>query len=222
MALTFYTHPFASYCQKAVTALYENGTPFTPRLLDQAEPENFREFARLWPLQKFPLLVDDGRPVAEATIIIEHLDLHHPGARRMIPADPKAALEVRFIDRFFDNYVQTPMQAIVADAMRPAGERDAQGAAKARAMLDTAYAWLEQHMQKREWAAGAGKGDFGLADCAAAPALFYADWSHRIGQDFPQVLAYRARLNARPSFARAIEEARPFRHYFPLGAPERD
>lgn len=218
MALTLYTHPFASYCQKALIALYENATPFTPRVLDQAQPQNLEEFAKLWPIRKFPLLVDDGHAVAEASVIIEHLDLYHPGIRRMIPADAKAGLRVRFLDRFFDQYVHTPMQAIVGDALRPADARDAHGVAQAKAQLDTAYAWLEAHLHNREWAAG----DFGLADCAAAPSLFYADWVHRIGEQFPNLRAYRARLNARPSFARAIEEARPFRAYFPLGAPDRD
>ena len=218
MPLALFSHPFASYCQKALIALYENGTPFHHRLLDQADPSNFAEFEKLWPLKRFPLLLDEGRAIAEATIIIEHLDLHHPGRARMVPVDPKAALEVRFIDRFFDNYVHTPMQAIVGDALRLAGERDARGVANAHAALDTAYTWLEQRMTNREWAAG----EFSLADCAAAPALFYADWVHPIGAAFPQVRAYRTRLNARPSFARAVDEARPYRHYFPPGAPDRD
>ena len=219
MPLALFSHPFASYCQKALIALYENETPFSHRLLDKADPSTFAEFEKLWPLKRFPLLLDDGRAIAEATIIIEHLGLHHPGPVRLIPADAAAALEVRFIDRFFDNYVQTPMQTIVADAMRDAGERDAKSVATARATLDTAYGWLEQRMANREWAAGDG---FSLADCAAAPALFYADWAHPVTAAFPRVRAYRQRLNARPSFARAIDEARPYRHFFPLGAPDRD
>jgi glutathione S-transferase len=137
----------------------------------------------------------------------------------MIPADPKSALEVRFADRFFDNYVHTPMQAIVADSLREASARDPKGVADAKAALDIAYNWIERHMADREWAAG---DSFSLADCAAAPALFYADWVHPISGDFPNVRAYRSRLNARPSFARAIDEARPYRHLFPLGAPDRD
>ena len=218
MALSLFAHPFSSYCQKALVALYENATPFTLRLLDPSEPATFAEFAGLWPLKRFPLLLDGDRPVAEATVIVEHLALHHPGPVRLLPADPAAALEVRFLDRFFDNYVQTPMQKIVLDALRGPEERDPRGVADARALLDTAYAWLERHLTARDWAAGA----FGLADCAAAPALFYADWAHSIGEAYPAVRAYRARLNARPSFARAIEEARPYRGFFPLGAPDRD
>lgn len=219
MALTLFAHPFSSYSQKVLIALYENGTPFTFRVLAHTDPAVGAEFAALWPIRKFPVLVDDGQAIAEATIIIEHLDLHHPGPARLIPSDKAAALEVRFLDRFFDNYIHTSMQKIVGDALRQAGERDAKGVADARAMLDIAYHWLEQHMTARDWAAG---DDFSLADCAAAPALFYADWAHRIGETFPRLRAYRARLNARPSFARAIEEARPYRPLFPLGAPDRD
>jgi glutathione S-transferase len=214
-----FAHPFASYCQKVLIALYENGTPFTFRMLDKSDPSTFSEFEALWPLKRFPLLLDEGRPIAEATIIIEHLGLRHPGPVRLVPDDPAAALEVRFIDRFFDNYVQTPMQTIVSDALRDAGERDAKGVADARAMLKTAYGWLEQRIMNREWAVG---DRFSLADCAAAPALFYADWTHPISEGFPNVRAYRNRLNARPSFARAVDEARPYRSFFPLGAPDRD
>jgi len=219
MPLVLFTHPFASYCQKVLIALYENETPFTPRLLDKSDPSTFAEFGALWPLKKFPLLLDGAVPIAEATIIIEYLDIHYPGPVQMIPDDRKPALEVRFADRFFDNYIHTPMQAIVADALREPSARDAKGVADARAMLETAYKWLEQRMAEREWAAGGG---FSLADCAAAPALFYADWTHPISAEFPSVRAYRDRLNARPSFARVIEEARPYRPLFPLGAPDRD
>ena len=161
-----YAHPFSSYSQKALVALYEHGTPFDYRNLE----------------------------------------------------DQDAALQVRMLDRFFDNYVSTPQQKVVFDALRPEGVRDPHGVAEARAMLDTAYAWLERHMAGREWAAGG----FSLADCAAAPFLFYADWTHPIPQACVNVHAYRARLLARPSFARAVDEARPFRTYFPLGAPDRD
>ncbi|HBZ68418.1 MAG TPA: glutathione S-transferase [Deltaproteobacteria bacterium] len=215
----FFAHPFASYCQKVLIALYENETPFTFRMLDKSDPSTFAEFEALWPLKRFPLLLDKGRPIAEATIIIEYLGLHHPGPVRLIPDDRVAALEVRFIDRFFDNYVQTPMQTIVSDALRNAEARDAKGVADARAMLETAYGWLEQRMTNCEWSVG---DRFSLADCAAAPALFYADWTHPISEGFPNVRAYRNRLNARPSFARAVDEARPYRSFFPLGAPDRD
>ena len=219
MTPTLFAHPFSSYCQKVLIALYENATPFTWALLDHTNPPSLVEFERLWPLKRMPLLLDHGKPVAEATIIIEHLQVNHPGPVRLIPADPHLALEVRFMDRFFDNYVQTPQQKIVFDALRDEQQRDAKGVTDARAALETAYAWLDQRMAGRTWAAG---DVFSLADCSAAPALFYADWTHRIGESFANVHAYRRRLMARPSFARAIEEARPYRPFFPLGAPDRD
>ena len=166
-----------------------------------------------------PVLVDDGCTLVEASIIIEHLGLHHPGPVRLIPEDPRAALGVRMLDRFFDNYVMTPMQRIVFDGIRAAENRDRQGVAEARELLDTAYGWLDGAMAGREWAAG---DSFSLADCAAAPSLFYADWVHPIREAFSNVRAYRRRLLARPSFARAVDEARPYRPLFPLGAPDRD
>ena len=217
MTLTLYAHPFSSYCQKVLIALYENGTSFTLRKLGEAEAD--AELEALWPLKRMPVLVDDGATVLESSIIIEHLGLHHPGPVRLVPGDPRAALEVRLMDRFFDNYVMTPMQKIVLDSFRTAENRDAQGVADARSMLETAYRWLDRKMAEREWAAG---GDFSLADCAAAPSLFYADWDHEIAGAFANVRGYRSRLLARPSFARAVEEARPYRPLFPLGAPDRD
>ena len=219
MTLKFYAHPFSSYSQKALIALYENGTPFEWRLLSSENPEVLQEFAALWPLQRFPVLVDGSRTVIEASIIVEYLDLHHPGPVRLVPNDAREALEVRMLDRFFDNYISTPQQKIVFDSMRADAEHDIRGVADARNMLDTAYGWLDKHMAAREWAAG---DTFSLADCGAAPFLFYADWTHRIDPSFAHVIAYRQRLLARPSFARAVDEARPYRPLFPLGAPARD
>lgn len=217
--IKLYAHPFSSYCQKVLIALYENGTPFEFRLLAHDDAAVMAEFEALWPLKRFPLLVDGDRTVVEATIIIEHLGLFHPGPVRLLPEDASAAMAVRAMDRFFDNYVSTPQQKIVFDSMRPSADRDSRGVAEARAMLDTAYRWLDGAMAGRQWAAGDA---FSLADCAAAPALFYADWSHPIGEGFANVHAYRHRLLARPSFARAVDEARPYRRLFPLGAPDRD
>lgn len=219
MALQLYFHPFSSYCQKALVALYENAIPFEPKLLGAPDSAASRELATLWPMKRFPVLVDGDRTIIEATCIIEYVGLHWPGPVRLIPEDARAALEVRMMDRFFDNYVATPQQKVVFDALRPADSRDAYGVQQARAMLDTAYAWLEQVMARREWAAG---DRFSLADCAAAPFLFYADWTHPIGEKHPHVSAYRRRLLERPSFARAVDEARPYRSFFPLGAPDRD
>jgi glutathione S-transferase len=219
MSLELFAHPFSSYCQKALIAFHENDIPFTFRMLSPDEPANGEEFARLWPIQRFPILVDDGRTILEATSIIEHLQVRHPGPVRLIPDDPQAAVEVRMLDRVFDNYVMTPQGRCVFDAIRPEADRDPYGVAEARKMLDTAYAWLDERMAGREWAVG---DTFSLADCAAAPSLFYADWTHAIPHRFSNVHAYRARLLARPSFARAVDGGRPYRHYFPLGAPDRD
>lgn len=216
MTLKLYGHPFSSYHQKALIAFYENDVPFEFVMLDGSEPAN-SDFGALWPIRRFPLLVDGDRPVPEATMIIEYLDVHYPGPVRLIPADPDAAIEVRLLDRFFDNYVMTPVQKIVGNALRSEDARDAQGVKEARAQLDTSYEVLDRWMAAREWAAG---GTFSLADCAAAPTLLYADWAHAIPQELAHAHAYRARLLARPSYARALDEARPYRHYFPLGAPE--
>jgi glutathione S-transferase len=221
MTLQLYAHPFSSYCQKVLIALYENATPFELRMLGPG-PDSERiaaEFAERWPLRKMPMLVDAGRTVVEATIIIEHLQAFHPGHVRFLPDDPHAALDVRMMDRFFDNYVMTPMQKIVGDALRKPGQRDPHGVAEARALLDTAYRWLDDHLAQREWAAD---GAFSLADCAAAPSLFYADWVHPIAPEHARVRDYRRRLLARPSIERAIDEARPYRALFPLGDPGRD
>jgi glutathione S-transferase len=218
MSMKLYAHPFSSYCQKVLIALYENATPFEWRLLGPDSAEAAAEHAALWPLKRMPLLVDRDRAVMEASIIIEHLDLFHPGPVRMLPADAGAALDVRMMDRFFDNYVMTPMQRIVFDHIRTPALRDPQGVVEARSLLETAYAWLDERMANREWAAGG----FGLADCAAAPALFYADWVHPIAGRLANARAYRQRLLARPSFARAVDEARPYRDWFPPGAPDRD
>lgn len=212
-----FAHPFSSYSQKVLVALYENATPFEYCSLE--EPAHQRELEARWPIGRFPVLVDQGRAVRETSTIIEYLDLRHPGPVRLLADDAERALEARFMDRFFDNYIATPMQTIVLDRRRAENDRDPYGVAMARRALETAYAWLDRTMAEREWAAGDA---FSLADCAAAPALFYADWSHRIDAAFANVVAYRQRLLARPSFARAVDEARPYRSYFPLGAPDRD
>jgi glutathione S-transferase len=219
MKPVLYAHPFASYCWKVLVALYENQTPFTYRSLGPEDPEASTELEALWPLKKFPVLLDQGRPVIESSVIIEHLMQRHPGPVRLIPGDPEAALEVRFLDRYFDNYIMTPMSKIVTNQLRPEDQRDHYGVAEARTALDVAYGWVNNLMQGRTWAAGEV---FSMADCAAAPSLFYADWAHPIAESFPHVRSYRARLLARPSVARTVDEARPFRQFFPLGAPDRD
>lgn len=217
MTIEFFAHPFSSYCQKALIAFYENDIPFTYRMLE--DPGVGEELASLWPMKRFPVLRENGRVVLETSIIIEYLQVHHPGPVKLIPEDPDLALEARMLDRFFDNYVMTPQGRFVYDSLRPAENRDPYGVDEAGKMLDTSYAWLDQRMEGRTWAAGE---TFTLADCAAAPSLFYADWTYKIPERYGHLLAYRERLLQRPSFARAVDEARRFRHYFPLGAPDRD
>ncbi len=216
--LQLFAHPFSSYCQKVLIALYANDTPFAYRMLDPDHLDHGRDLATRWPFGTFPVLADGDRTVPEASIVIEYLDVHHPGAHRFLP-DGDAAIEVRLLDRVFDTTVMTPMQKLVGNALRPFDKRDPNGVADARAKLDTAYAWLDAHLAGREWAAGATAT---LADCAAAPALFYADWAHPIPDERGALKAYRARLLAWPPFARAVDEARPYRRFFPLGAPDRD
>jgi glutathione S-transferase len=219
MPLVLYGHAFSSYTQKVLIALYENGTAFEFRSLGPDSPQHSAEWLRRWPLRKFPLLVDGARNVAETSIIIEYLQLVHPGPVRLLPAAALAALDVRFLDRFFDLHVMNAAQHAVDGALTGDPVKRREGLARAVEKLERAYAWLEGELAGRTWATGA---DFTLADCAAAPALFYSDWIHGIAESFPGLRAYRARLLDRPSFARAVEEARPFRAYFPLGAPERD
>src|SRR6266478_6974993 len=206
MSLTLYAHPFASYCWKPLIALYENATPFTYRLVEDAT--GWAELESLWPIKKFPLLRDGDATIVESSIIVEYLMRRYPGTTRMIPVNDDAALTVRFMDRFFDNYVMSPMQTLVSDRLRTETERDAKGVADARKMLDVAYGWLEEQFAPRAWASGS---TFSLAD-----------WVHPIGDRFPGVLAYRGRVLARASVARVVDEARPFRKLFPQGAPERD
>jgi glutathione S-transferase len=219
MQLALYGHPFSSYTQKVLIALYENGTPFELRCIGPDTPQHTEKWLRRWPLRKFPLLIDGERDVVETTIIVEYLQLAHPGPVRLLPADPLAALDVRFLDRFFDLHVMDAMQVAVASALGRVPMKREDGLVIAKERLELAYAWLEGRLAGRTWAAGE---DFTLADCAAAPSLFYADWTHPISESYPALRAYRARLLARPSFARAVDEARPFRPWFPLGAPDRD
>jgi glutathione S-transferase len=214
MALSLYFHPLASYCWKVLIALYENETPFTPRLVDLGDPEQRAAFYRLAPLGKFPVLADDanGRFVPESTIIIEYLAVRYPGRTALIPPDFDLALEARIMDRFFDQQIHEPMQKHVGDKLRPAAERDPHGVAQAHAQLERGYAVLDEMLATRTWAAG---NDFGLADCAAAPALYYANLVHPLTDAHPAVKAYLARLQQRPSFARVLTEAQPYFAMFP-------
>ena len=217
MNLTLYAHPFSSYCWKVQIPLDADGTPYTYRNVDPSEPGAMDELKRLWPLAKFPVLVDDREVIAETTCIIEHLQAHHPGANVWIP-EGALGRRVRFLDRFFDLCVMTPMQKIVGDVLRPEDAKDPFGVDAARNELRTAYDWIEGQLGD-PWAVG---DDLSLADCAAAPSLFYADWVEPIGEARPQLAAYRAHLLAQPAVARCVDEARPYRSFFPLGAPDRD
>lgn len=219
MTLKLYHHAFSSFCQKVLIALYERQVPFEPAVVDLRDPEQRAELERLWPMAKFPVLVDEanGVVVPESSLIIEYLDRAHPGAEPMVPVEPVAALRVRKWDRFFDNYVELPLQKAVGDHFRPADAGDAFGVEEARRHLTKAYAVLDSELTRNagSWVAGDA---FSLADCSAAPALFYAN----IVQPFAghgQVEAYYGRLLERPSFARAVEEARPYRAGFPLEWP---
>jgi glutathione S-transferase len=217
MSLTLHMHPLSSYCWKALIALYENDTPFEARVLDLSDPAVVAAFKALWPTTKMPLLCDAARDrtVPETSIIIEYLQAAYPGPVRFIPDDPDAALRVRLMDRLFDLYVMTPMQAIVGDRIRPADvAKDPYGVAQARRQLAMAYDLLEAELAGQTWAAG---DDFSLADCAAAPALFYANKLAPLGADHPNVSAHLDRLLARPSFARVLQEAEPYFAMFPSG-----
>jgi glutathione S-transferase len=218
MPLKLYAHPFSSYCQKVLVALWENETPFEYRHLE--EPGAGEELASHWPIGKFPVLVDADVVIPETSIIIEYLQMKHPGPVRLIPDDEAIALEVRLLDRFFDQHVMNAGQVAVVESIRAEPDRLEEAKQAAAKSLELAYAWLDQRLDGREWAAG---DSFSLADCAAAPSLFYGDWVHEIDDGaYPRLRAYRSRLLGRPSFARAVEEGRKYRHYFPLGAPDRD
>jgi glutathione S-transferase len=219
MNLILYGHPFSSYTWKVLIALYEKDLPFEFRIVGGDQPEHNTEFAALSPLGKFPLLFDDGLVIEESSIIIEHIVLRHANDGDLMPLHDEDALDVRSFDRICDWYVMTPMQRIVGDFLRPSGTRDSFGVAEAKEMLDKAYRWLEDRLEPGKWANG---WSFTLADCSAAPALFYADWVHPVPESCPTLKTYRAKLLAHPSVGRVVDEARPYRHYFPLGAPDRD
>ena len=214
MSLVFHGHPLSSYCWKVLIALYENDTPIEQELVNLGDSEARAAFAALWPIGKMPVLEDRGRGavVAETTIIIDYLGLHYPGPVRFVPEDPERALEVRFRDRVFDLYVQGPMQRIVGDRLRPAGQKDPFGVDEARALLATALAMVERDLGDSRWAGG---DDFTLADCAALPALYYADKVAPFGEAYPRATALLERLKARPSIARVLAEAEPYFRYFP-------
>jgi len=214
MTLILHAHPLSSYCWKALIALYEKGVPFESRMVDFGDPESRAAFAALWPMAKMPVLEDRARGavVPETSIIIDYLDAYHPGAIRLVPDEAEAARDVRLWDRIFDNYVQTPMQKIVADRLRPQDRKDGLGVEEARASLATALDMIEREVMGKQWVRG---DSFTLADCAASPALFYADKVMPLAGKWPEALALLERLKARPGFARVLAEAEPWFKYFP-------
>jgi glutathione S-transferase len=211
--LRIYGHPFASFYWKTLIALYERNVPFEFLMVDPDHPENAATIARLSPTGQFPVLIDGERTVIESAAIIEYLDLHHGDAPPLVPSDRRAAIEVRQMDSIFDDYVMAPLTRMVLNAIREESKRDAQAVAESKATLDKSYAWLDRWMAHRKWAANE---TFTLADVAAGPALFYAHWGHPIPETHAALRSYRARLLDRPSIARVVDEARPWRKIFPL------
>jgi glutathione S-transferase len=214
MSLTLYFHPLSSFCHKALIALYENETPFERSIVDLADANSSAQFKKVWPIGKFPVLRDDARDrtVPESSIIIEYLAQHYPGRTQLVPADPELASQTRMRDRFYDLYVNVPMQKVVTDRLRPSGRNDLHGVEEAKALLQTACGLVDQEMATKTWAMGEA---FSMADCAAAPSLFYANMVMPFGDTYKNAAAYLGRLMKRPSFARALEEARPYFAFIP-------
>jgi glutathione S-transferase len=214
MSLTLHFHPLSSFCWKVLIALYENDTPFTAHSVDLGNESERAALLKLWPIGKFPVLRDDAqdRTIPESSIIIEYLDNQYPGRTRFIPADAKAALQTRLRDRFYDLYVHLPMQKVVGDRLRPEGAKDPHGVEEARARIQSCYGMIERELATKTWAMGEA---FGIADCAAAPALFYASKVVPFGDGHKNVVAYLDRLQARPCFARVLREAEPYFAMFP-------
>jgi glutathione S-transferase len=214
MSLELYFHPFASFCQKVLIALYENDVAFEPHVVDLGDETSSAAFKKIWPIGKFPVLRDraKARTIPESSMIIEYLARHYPAKTALVPKDADLAWETRLRDRFYDLYVNVPMQKIVTDRIRPAGRNDPHGVEEARSLLRTAYDLIDQEMATRTWAIGDA---FTMADCAAAPAMYYANLVLPVGDPHRNAAAYLGRLMDRPSFARVVEEAKPYRAGFP-------
>ncbi|MDE2330429.1 MAG: glutathione S-transferase family protein [Bradyrhizobium sp.] len=214
MSLTLYFHPLSSFCWKALIALYENDTPFAPQPVNLVDEAERAALLKMWPIGKFPVLRDEarGQTIPETSIIIDYLDLYYPGPTRFIPADADLGWQTRLCDRFYDLYVHLPMQEIVGDRLRPQGAKDPHGVEEARARIQSCYGMIDKQMDNRTWAAGEA---FSLADCAAAPALFYADKVQPFGDEYQNLRLYFDRLKARPAFTRVLQEAEPYFKMFP-------
>lgn len=217
MALTLYLHPLSSFCHKALIALYEHDVAFAPVVVDLSDKTSGDAFKAIWPVGKFPVLKDGERVVPESTGIIEYLSLHHPGKTKLVPGDAERALRVREWDRFFDLHVHIPVQKIITDRIRPAGQNDGFGVEQARALLETALAIAEKQIVGKTWITGE---DFTMADCAAAPALFYCDFAIApLAGRYDALAGYLGRLKRRPSYGRALKEAEPFLSWVPQEKP---
>lgn len=214
MSLKLYFHPLSSFCQKVLVALYENDTPFEPHIVDLGNETSRAQLTKIWPIGKFPVLRDDAadRTIPESSIIIEYLAQHYPGHTPLLSVDVDLARQTRMRDRFFDLYVNAPMQKIVTDRLRPAGNNDPLGVAQAKTLLETACGMIEQDMATKTWAMG---DTFSMADCAAAPALYYANLVMPFSETRKHTAAYLDRLMRRPSFVRVDKEAQPYRALFP-------
>ena len=209
MSLKLYFHPLSSFCQKVLVALYENDTPFEPHIVNLFDATSSAAFKKIWPIGKFPVLRDESRDrtIPESSIIIEYLQQHYPGKARFVPEDAELARQMRFQDRFYDLHVSVPMQKVVTDRLRPAGKSDSYGVEQAKALLQTAISLVDRSMATKKWSMG---DNFTMADCAAAPALFFANKVMPFGAAYPNAAAYLTRLMQRPSFARAVKEAEPY------------
>lgn len=216
MTLKLYFHPLSSFCQKVLTALYENDIAFEREIVDLGDPASLAAFRRIWPIGRFPVLRDTARDrtVPESSIIIEYLDQYFPGPSRLVPADPDRARQTRLRDRFYDLYVNVPMQKVITDRLRPAGQNDAFGVEQSRNLLRTAYDMIDADLAAQTWAMGE---TFSMADCAAAPALYYANMVLPLADAHRHAAAYFDRLMRRPSFARVVQEAAPYLHLMPKG-----
>jgi len=214
MSLTLYFHPLSSFCQKVMIALYENDTRFEPHLVNLMDEASNAAFKKIWPIGKFPVLRDDAnaRTIPESSIIIEYLTQHYPGKTQLVPADAELALQCRARDRFYDLHVHMQMQKIVGDRLRPADKKDPHGVEHAKALMQAAFSIINQEMATRTWALG---DSFSMADCAAAPALYYANLVMPFAETHKNMAAYFGRLMQRPSFARVVKEAEPYRRMFP-------
>ena len=215
MTLKLYSHPLASFCHKVLIALYEAETAFEPLMVDLSDPGDHAQFLDLWPVGKMPVLRDEHRneTIPEASIIIEYLDQNYPGRRTILPADPAICLRARLWDRFFDLYVQEPMQKIVFDSFRPEDQKDKVGVESAEQRLMQAYEMVEHRMKDRTWVAG---DEFSIAECSAAPALFFAGIIVPFKFNQSALRGYFERLVERPSFRRVLVEAQPYFKNFPF------